>query len=85
MADKRKIDHSHPDYVQYREQCDVLLSDYQAQVEQIEREGRKQYPDWHGRDTPWGTQENEALQVFFRRLNALQERYKYLFIQDGGT
>ena len=82
MSEGRRVNKSHPDFEKYWSKCEDLWEKYRPQIDTVETEGRKKYPDWKGRDCPWGDRHRELERKMYAELKALQEEYSYLFTKN---
>lgn len=84
MDGKRKVNKDHPRFSEYKSKCEALWLRYQPKLNEVERVGREAYPDWHGRDCPWGDKEREITRQMHAELKDLKEEYDYLFSEETG-
>jgi len=82
MNARKKVNKNHPDYPAYLEKCKAIWAVYEPQVDAVEKKGRKEYPDWRGKDSPWGDELREIMRDFHTALKKLQEEYAHLFTED---
>ncbi len=81
MNGRKKINKRHPDYQKYIKECEELRDICIKQEEAVEEAGRAEYPDWCGKDSPWGSKEREIAKKFSRELKELQKKYAHLFLE----
>ncbi len=84
MSARKSINKNHPDFEEYMEKCRDIQKRYIAEDEAVEKAGRAKYPDWSGKDSPWGMETRRVQRKYNAELKALQEEYSHLFTEDIG-
>lgn len=83
MSERKRVDEDHPAFNEYRAKFEALWTEYQPQIDAIEKAGQVAYPNWRGKDSPWDSEKRKVERKFHAAIKKLQEEYAYLFTDDA--